>query len=84
MVPRVTEAQREVALEQGCAFFDTLAAMGGEGAVARWRRSQPPLISGDLAHLNQPGQKVMGRMIYLALMQAYREYRARTAGISSR
>jgi lysophospholipase L1-like esterase len=78
MVPKLTEVQRSVALAQGCAFFDTYAAMGGEGAVGRWRRARPPLISGDLAHLTQEGQKVLGHYIYLALMEAYREYRART------
>jgi lysophospholipase L1-like esterase len=80
MVPRITDIQRDVALAEGCAFFDTLAAMGGEGAVARWRRAKPPLISGDLAHLTNPGQGVLGHMIYLALMESYREYRVRTDG----
>jgi lysophospholipase L1-like esterase len=80
MVPKITAVQRKVALAEGCAFFDTYAAMGGEGAVARWRRAKPPLISGDLAHLTHEGQKVLGHYVYLALMQAYREYRARTDG----
>src|SRR5690606_37296734 len=77
MVPEITEAQREVALAEGCGFFDTLAAMGGDGSAARWRRSQPPLLAGDLRHLSEAGQKVVGRMIYLALMKGYRDYRAR-------
>ena len=74
---RITQAQREVALAQGCAFYDTRAAMGGEDSVARWRRATPPLISGDLAHLTNDGQKALGRMVYLALMQEYRAYRQR-------
>ncbi|MBV1862186.1 MAG: hypothetical protein KUG77_27455 [Nannocystaceae bacterium] len=71
----VTALQRKVALEEGCAFFDTQAAMGGPGAIALWR--QRNLMSADLAHLSEEGQKVMGHMIYLALMQGYRSYRAR-------
>jgi lysophospholipase L1-like esterase len=78
MVERVTEAEREVALAEGCAFFDTTAAMGGEGSAGRWRRSNPPLISGDLAHLTDAGQKVLAHLLYLAIMQRYVEYRGRT------
>jgi len=80
MMPAITEAQRTVALAEGCAFFDTRAAMGGDHSVARWRRNHPPLISGDLAHLTDAGQQVLGRMIYLALMERYRDYRERVAG----
>jgi lysophospholipase L1-like esterase len=69
--------QRKVALEEGCAFFDTYAAMGGEGSAGRWRKRDPPLISGDLAHLTNAGQKVIGRMLYLALMKEYAAYRTR-------
>ena len=77
MVERIVEIQRRVALAEGCAFFDTVAAMGGEGAAASWRRATPPLLSGDLAHLSHAGQKVIGRMIYLALMEGYVDYRQR-------
>ena len=77
MVPKVVEAQRRAAMAEGCAFFDTVAAMGGEGSAGRWRRSNPPLLSGDLAHLTFAGQKVIGQMAYLALMEGYVEYRGR-------
>jgi lysophospholipase L1-like esterase len=77
MVAKITAVQREVAFEQGCAFFDTQAAMGGDGSVARWRRSNPPRISGDLAHLTDAGQKVLGHMLYVAILQRYVEYRGR-------
>jgi lysophospholipase L1-like esterase len=78
MVAKVTAIQREVAFEQGCGFFDTQAAMGGDGSVARWRKANPPLISGDLAHLTDPGQKVLGHMLYVAIVQHYVEYRRRS------
>ncbi len=73
----VVELQRRVALAQGCAFYDTQAAMGGDDSIALWR--QRKLMSADLKHLSDEGQQVLGHMIYLALMQAYREYRVRTA-----
>jgi len=34
----IVEAQREVARQTGCAFFDTYAAMGGPGSFAAWRK----------------------------------------------
>ncbi|MBC8074159.1 MAG: hypothetical protein IAG13_37915 [Deltaproteobacteria bacterium] len=77
MVAKITAIQREVAFEQGCGFFDTQAAMGGDGSVARWRRANPPLISGDLAHLTDAGQKVLGHMLYVAIVQHYVDYRRR-------
>lgn len=80
MMAAITEAQRRAALAHGCAFFDTWAAMGGKNSVARWRRAAPPLVSGDLAHLTQAGQRALGTMIYLGLMEQYRAYRDRVAG----
>lgn len=77
MVARITAVQREIAMAEGCAFFDTKAAMGGDGAVARWRKSNPPRISGDLAHLTDAGQKVLGHMLYVAILERYVKYRAR-------
>ena len=68
---------RKVSLAEGCAYFDTRAAMGGPGSVAAWRKANPPLISADLAHLTQPGQRALGQMVYLALMEQYRMYRTR-------
>lgn len=80
MMTAITDTQRRVANRQGCAFFDTWAAMGGKNAVARWRKAHPPLISGDLAHLTHAGQRALGTMIYLALMQQYKAYRGRIEG----
>lgn len=71
----VTQIQRRVALEEGCAFFDARAAMGGEDSIALWR--QRDLMSADLKHLSEDGHQVLGHMIYLALMKGYREYRRR-------
>lgn len=71
----VTELQRKVALEEGCAFFDAQAAMGGPNAIALWRERN--LMSADLKHLSEEGQQVFGHLVYLALMQGYRAYRER-------
>ena len=78
VVPRMVKAQRQVALEEGCAFFDTYEAMGGKGSAGRWYNRNPRLISGDLGHVTRKGQVVIGEMFYRALMQAYVAYRKRT------
>ncbi len=49
-IPRIVEIQRRVARDTGCAFFDTFAAMGGAGTMARWYAAQPRLVSADLIH----------------------------------
>lgn len=76
--PRMTEAQRQVARDHGCAFFDTLAAMGGPGSVARWK--QRSLISGDLAHPTARGHKLIASLVVQALMVDYVAFRERVAG----
>lgn len=80
IVSKLVNAQREVAKAEGCAFFDTYQAMGGEGSMGRWVRSNPSLGSGDLAHLTHHGHKVVGGMLYRALVAGYVEYRNRKVG----
>jgi len=80
IVAKLVNAQREVAKAEGCAFFDTYQAMGGEGSMGRWVRSNPALGSGDLAHLTHHGHKVVGGMLYRSLVAGYVEYRQRTVG----
>ncbi|MEM9462743.1 MAG: GDSL-type esterase/lipase family protein [Myxococcota bacterium] len=77
VVPRMVDAQRRAAQAEGCAFFDTYMAMGGEGAAGRWFRKTPRLVSGDLSHLTIKGHAVVGEMVYRALMEAYVAYRER-------
>lgn len=62
---RRVAVQREVAREEGCAFFDTFAAMGGAGSVVRWRRSG--LASRDLRHLSAAGYARIARWLEAAI-----------------
>lgn len=72
----IVEAQREVAKEAGCAFFDTWAAMGGGGSLRKWKNMKPPLAAKDLKHLNHAGREVLGGWIYEAIMAGYAAHRA--------
>ena len=80
MVGRLVAAQRKVAAAEGCAFYDTFAAMGGVGAVERGRQGKPILYSPDLRHPAVAGQQRIGNLLYHALMYGYAEYRRRVTG----
>jgi lysophospholipase L1-like esterase len=70
-------AQRRLAAEQGCGFFDTWKAMGGPGSIRAWLQASPKLAEPDLKHLNHRGRELMGQWIHEALLAGYVEYRAR-------
>ena len=64
-------AQREAAANNGCAFFDTLNAMGGAAALERFKRKR--WIGKDMAHLTAKGHRELGRLLHAWLMAAYDE-----------
>lgn len=64
-------AQRDAAFDNGCAFFDSVAAMGGPGSIRRWRRRRPALAAPDLKHLNVHGRDLMGARMFAALLTGY-------------
>ena len=70
----VTTRQREVAAEQGCAFFDTLQAMGGPGALAEWSERRPPLAS--RRYPTPAGYRAVADLLYRALAEAYEGFAA--------
>jgi len=72
VVPKLAAIQREVAAEVGCAYWDTLSAMGGYGSMGIW--VQRGLGGADLAHPSGTGADVLGRWIYMALMESYANY----------
>jgi lysophospholipase L1-like esterase len=81
----MVQAQREVAFEEGCAFFDSVAAMGGPGSIREWLRRTPRLAEPDLKHLNHRGRDRMGEMIQAALIDRYRRWASTTGrGVAGR
>lgn len=75
-VPKIVEAQRQAARENGVAFFDTFAAMGGEGTMARWYDSEPRLVTGDFTHTTFAGSARVARLLVGALGRAYETWKA--------
>jgi lysophospholipase L1-like esterase len=75
-IPKLVAAQRAVAQETGCAFFDTYQAMGGEGTVARWYQRESPLITGDLTHPTNTGADVVSKLLVDALQKGFDQHAA--------
>lgn len=71
----IVAAQRDVATQAGCAFFDTYTAMGGGGSLRKWKNMDPPLAAKDLKHLNHAGRERLGAWIYDAVMVGYINHR---------
>lgn len=74
LVPRrgskqVGDILREVALEGGCAFWDGLSAMGGEGSSIKWLSAK--LFNEDLVHPRARGSDLLGHLFDFALQRAY-------------
>ncbi|MCY1039943.1 GDSL-type esterase/lipase family protein [Corallococcus sp. bb12-1] len=65
----VTEVFREEARRGGCAFYDTLAAMGGEGSALKWLESG--LMLEDLVHPRVRGSNLLGHLFDLSLQRAF-------------
>jgi len=69
-IRRLVSVQRRIARENGCAFFDTFAAMGGEGTMGRWYEGEPRLVTGDFTHTTKPGSDRVARLLVGALRAA--------------
>lgn len=78
-IRRLVAVQRRVAREKGCAFFDTFAAMGGEGTMGRWYENEPRLVSGDFTHPTRAGSGRIARLFVGALRGARGAWEAREA-----
>lgn len=83
MIPKLVAAQRRLAAETGCAFFDTFTAMGGEGTVARWREARPRLMGGDYLHPTAEGAEIVGALLSDALLKAYETHKLKTAPVAA-
>lgn len=70
-VAEVRDVIREVAREQGCAFWDLYAAMGGEGSIARWYKEN--IINQDLVHPRAKAGQLIGELFAEAFVRAYSE-----------
>ncbi|HEY3743392.1 MAG TPA: GDSL-type esterase/lipase family protein [Bryobacteraceae bacterium] len=75
IMPRIVELQHKIAIESGCAFFDTFHAMGGEGTMARWYDNKPRLVNSDYTHPFPGGAAVIGNLLDHALVEGFEKWK---------
>jgi lysophospholipase L1-like esterase len=71
VIARLVASQRAVAKAHGVAFWDTYAAMGGDGAMSKWVKATPQLGSWDLTHPTPAGAELIGGMLTKAFLAGY-------------
>ncbi|MBL8233112.1 MAG: hypothetical protein JNL98_31730 [Bryobacterales bacterium] len=76
-IPRLVAIQQRVASETASAFFNTFAAMGGVGTMGRWYEAEPRLVGADFIHPMPAGAKIVGGLLYQALVDGYTKYKLR-------
>lgn len=64
----INRVQRDLAAAAGCAFFDTIATMGGPLSILEWAKRDPPLAGRDMVHLTREGYEVLGDAIADAIL----------------
>ena len=62
----MVNAQRKAAADAGVHFWDTRAAMGGENAIAEWRKRR--LVNADYIHLNHDGGRELADRLFKAIL----------------
>ena len=75
MVPKLVEHQLNCAKDLGWPYWNQYKAMGGSGSMWSW--VQAGLGNPDMVHPTGSGGNKLGKMQYLALMNAYEEYKAK-------
>ncbi|QRN98031.1 hypothetical protein JRI60_02855 [Archangium violaceum] len=63
--------ERQIALAEGCAFFDIFSAMGGSGSLARF--VQAGFVHEDLVHPRSHGLDLLGQLLTDALLRGWVE-----------
>ena len=66
----VLKAQKEAALENGCAFWNLYESMGGKGSMIEWVGQQPPLGNKDYVHYTSLGAEKVGGLFARQFIKA--------------
>ncbi len=66
--------QRNMAIENKCAYWSLYNAMGGSGSMIQWVKGDTAFANLDYTHLNAAGAKKVGGMFYTKLMEKYQAY----------
>jgi hypothetical protein len=78
-IGNLVKTQAELAFENGMAFFNMFASMGGAGTIVRWADSTPTLAGHDYVHPNGRGAEILGNIFFASFMQDYEKANNPTA-----
>jgi hypothetical protein len=73
-VIKVVDVQKQVAKEQGVAFWNAYENMGGYNSMKKWVEGDTVFANKDYTHLNHKGAKKMSDIFYKKLMEGYADY----------
>ena len=77
----IRDAQKRAAFRAGCAYWDMYEAMGGKNSMVSWVEAKPDaLAEKDYTHFNPRGARIIGEMIYNALMNEYYAHKKEKKG----
>lgn len=65
---QIVEAQRRVAEDSGCGFFDLVAFQGGPMSMVDWAAMSPAYAQKDHVHFTAAGYERLGRVLTEALL----------------
>lgn len=77
-LPELIATQREATLNEGAAFWNQFAAIGGAGSSNRWANRTPKLAQKDRVHLTLAGYELIADSLYAELMREYELYQQQT------
>ena len=77
VMARLVAMEESIALETGCAFFNTFQAMGGPGTMGKWYAAEPRLVGADFIHPLPAGARIVGNLLYRGLTNGYNRYKLR-------
>jgi hypothetical protein len=69
----VREAERKAAAEEGVAFWDWAARMGGPCSAHRLSQEDPRLVRGDHIHFTSDGGRMVADLLMSDLLAAYEQ-----------
>ena len=73
-LPDVVETLKEIALSNGCGFWNMYEAMGGHNSMPSWVNAEPSLARPDYVHFSAKGARLIANMFYNALIFEYTNY----------
>jgi lysophospholipase L1-like esterase len=82
-VPFVVETEKQVAEENGIAFWNLFEAMGGFNSMVKWADADTSLANKDYTHFNFRGASKVARMLYKELDKEYKDYLKVSASIKA-